>query len=103
MRNAMRRFQRFGLYLLPASLLVLCGVLLTALFHPLTPVAQPAPAVVLMDGADWQPHAEAMFLILLADALRQSQEARETQARTLMYAEPLPAGPWGRRPVLIRL
>ena len=103
MRNAMRRFQRFGLYLLPASLLVLCGVLLTALLHPLTPVAQPAPAVMLMGGVDWQRHAEAMFLMLLADALRQSQEARETQARTLMYAEPLPAGPWGRRPVLIRL
>lgn len=102
MRNAIRGFQKFGLYLLPASLLALCGVLLTALFHPPTPIAQPAPTAAIMDDAHWQAHAEAMFLILLADALRQSQEARETQARTLMYAEPLPASQSGR-PVLIRL
>lgn len=103
MRNAIRGFQKFGLYLLPASLLVLCGVLLTALFYPSTPVAQPVQTVVIMDDSYWQAHhIEAMFLALLADALRQSQEARETQARTLMYAEPLPAGQMGR-PVLIQL
>lgn len=102
MRNAIRGFQKFSLYLLPVSLLVLCGALLTALFYPSTPVAQPALTVVIMDESYWQAHAEAMFLVLLADALRQSQEARETQARTLMYAEPLPAGELGR-PVLIRL
>lgn len=102
MRNAIRGFQKFGLYLLPASLLVLCGVLLTALFYPSTPVAQPTQTVVIMDDSYWQAHAEAMLLILLVDALRQSQEARETQARTLRYAEPLPAGQMGR-PVLIRL
>ena len=102
MRNAIRSFQKFGFYLLPASLLVLCGVLLTALLYPPSPVAQPAQTVMIMDESYWRTHAEAMFLVLLADALRQSQEAREIQARTLMYAEPLPTGEPGR-PVLIRL
>jgi hypothetical protein len=102
MRNAIRGFQNFVLYLLPVSLLVLCGALLTALLYPPAPVARTAPTVVIMDESHRQAHAEAMFLALLADALRQSQEARETQARTLMYAEPLPAGQMGR-PVLIRL
>ena len=102
MRNAIRNFQKFGFYLLPASLLVLCSVLLTALLYPPSPVAQPAQTVVIMDESYWQAHAEAMFLVLLADALRQSQEAREIQARTLMYAEPLPTGEPGC-PVLIRL
>lgn len=100
MRNSIRRLQQFGIYLLPATLLVLCGALLAALFYPPAPVVRPAPTAAIMDESCWQAHAEAMFLILLADALRQSQEARETQARTLMYAEPLPAG---ERPVLIRL
>jgi hypothetical protein len=102
MLNTIRGFQKFGLYLLPVSLLVLCGALLTALLYPPTPVARPASTVVIMDEPYGQAHAEAMFLALLADALRQSQEARETQARTLMYAEPLPTGEPGR-PVLIRL
>lgn len=102
MRNAIRSFQKFGFYLLPASLLVLCGALLTALLYSPAPVAGPAQPVVIMDKFYWQAHAEAMFLALLADALRQSQEDRETQARTLMYAEPLPTGEPGR-PVLIRL
>ncbi len=102
MRNAIRNFQKFGFYLLPASLLVLCGALLTALLYPPSPVAESAQPVVIMDESYWQAHAEAMFLVLLTDVLRQSQEARETQAQTLMYAEPLPTGEPGR-PVLIRL
>jgi len=102
MRNAIRSFQKFGFYLLPASLLILCGILLTTLLYSPSPVAQPAQPIVIMDESYWQAPAEAMFLVLLADALRQSQEARETQARTLMYAEPLPTGESGR-PVLIRL
>lgn len=98
MRNAIRSFQKLSFYLLPASLLVLCGALL---YRP-SPVAQPAQTMVIMDKSYGQAHAEAMFLMLLADALRQRQENRETQARTLMYAEPLPAGETGR-PALIRL
>ncbi|HAS50480.1 MAG TPA: hypothetical protein DCS21_01485 [Gammaproteobacteria bacterium] len=100
MRHALRNLKTFGLYLLPAALLVLCGGLLTALFNPPTPVAPPVPAVATMDEAYWQAHAEAMFLALLIDALRQSQDAREIQARTLIYAEPLSTG---QRPALIRL
>jgi len=102
MRNAIRSFQKLNFYLLPASLLVLCGALLTALLYRPSPVAQPAQTMVIMDKSYGQAHAEAMFLMLLADALRQRQENRETQARTLMYDEPLPAGETGR-PALIRL
>lgn len=102
MRNTIRSLRNFGLYLLPASLLVLCGALVTALLSEPAPVTPPAQPVAIMNESDWQAHTEAMLMALLVDALRQSQEARETQARTLMYAEPLPAGE-PSRPVLIRL
>ncbi|MCP5127081.1 MAG: hypothetical protein H6973_15960 [Gammaproteobacteria bacterium] len=93
MRNLIDRFGTFGLYLLPASLLTLCGALLTALLYlPVAPVrpviASPAP--ILAHEGYWRAHAEEMFLLLLADALRQSQAMQETQARTLMYR--LPSG-----------
>ena len=93
MRNFIDRLGNFGLYLLPASLLTLCGALLTALLYsPVAPV-QPtvaASAPVISDEEYWRTHAEEMFLLLLADALRHSQAMQETQARTLMYR--LPSG-----------
>jgi hypothetical protein len=93
MRNFIDRLGNFGLYLLPASLLTLCGVLLTALIYfPIAPVQSTAAVSVsvISDEEYWRAHAEEMFLLLLADALRQSQAMRETQARTLMYR--LPSG-----------
>jgi hypothetical protein len=93
MRNFIDRLGNFGLYLLPASLLTLCGALLTALLYsPVAPV-QPmaaASAPVISNEEYWRAHTEEMFLLLLADALRQSQTMQETQARTLMYR--LPSG-----------
>ncbi len=102
MRNAIRRFQQLCLYLLPVSLLVVCGGLLTALLQPVTPALRPAPSAATRNFADDAVCAEALFLALLADALRQSQQAQETQARTLRYAEPLPAQR-SERPALLRL
>jgi hypothetical protein len=119
MHNFIGNLRNFGLYLLPASLLTLCGGLLTALLsEPVTPVrpmiASPAPA--LANQEYWRAHAEEMFIMLLVDALRQGQAVRETQARTLRYRLPaeetpdalLPTTPLFiennfRRPMLIRL
>ncbi|HRY14966.1 MAG: hypothetical protein KDJ31_01285 [Candidatus Competibacteraceae bacterium] len=93
MRNRFDRLGNFGWYLLPASLLTLCGALLIALLYsPVAPV-QPTIATsapVIFDEEYWRAHAEEMILLLLADALRQRQAMQETQARTLMYR--LPSG-----------
>lgn len=93
MRNIYDYIGDFSLYLLPAALLTLCGALLTVLLYsPAAPV-QPTVAVstpVISDGEHWRAHAKEMFLLLLADALRQSQAMQEIQARTLMYR--LPSG-----------
>jgi hypothetical protein len=89
----MDRLRNFGLYLLPALLLTLCGALLTALLYSPVTSVQPTVAVsaaVISDEEYWRAHAEEMFLLLLVDALRQSQVLQETQARTLMYR--LPSG-----------
>lgn len=102
MRNAIRRLQQFGIYWLPTSLLILCGALLTALLYPPAPVIRPASSAATRNFPGEAACAEALFLALLADALQQSQRARETQARTLRYAEPLPARR-SDRPALIRL
>lgn len=118
MRILIGNLRNFGLYLLPASLLMLCGALLTALLHdpapPIHPmVASSAPAHASEEY--WRAHAEEMFIMLLVDALRQSQAARETQARTLMYRLPSGESPDAlqtaplfiendsRHPILVRL
>lgn len=94
MRNLLDRLGNFGFYLLPASLLALCGALLIALLYspvaPIQPTIATSSAPVISDEEYWRAHAEEMILLLLADVLRQSQAMQETQARTLMYR--LPSG-----------
>ncbi|HPF57226.1 MAG TPA: hypothetical protein P5149_07025 [Candidatus Competibacteraceae bacterium] len=102
MRNFIGNLRNFGLYLLPFSLLVLCGALLTALLYNPVPPVRPVVALsvpVLASEEYWRAHAEEMFIVLLADALRQSQTMQETQARTLMYRLPSKEAPDGLRTV----
>lgn len=87
MRNTIRIFRNFAVYLLPATLLATASALLVALLY------YPAPSSALADEsrnagivADRYEHApETLFATMLADALRQIQAERETQARTLIF------------------
>lgn len=121
MHNLIGNLRNPGLYLLPAALLMLCGALLTALLYNPVPPIHPAavsPAVASADEEYWRTHTEEMFMMLLVDALHQSQIAQEIQARTLMYHLPtgeMPAPSQttplfidnddndSKRPILVRL
>lgn len=99
MHNIVGGLRNFGLYLLPVSLLALCGTLLTALMYDPTPPSVHPPAVtdsssaVLTDKEYSHTHVDEMFMMLLIDALRQSQIPAGTQAQTLRYRLPLENDP----------
>jgi hypothetical protein len=88
MRDMIRGIRNFGIYLLPISLLATAGTLLMALLcYPapsVAPATQPHTAPVA-ETPYGRTHAEALFAAMVADALRQIQKERETQARILMY------------------
>ena len=89
MSNMIRGFRNFNIYLLPAFLLTTAGALLMGLLYypaPATHAAGEPQTVAVADENYWRVHAEDLFVVLLADALRQLQAERQTQARTLRYS-----------------
>lgn len=88
MRDTICTIRDFVIYLAPASLLATAGMLATALLYD--PVSSVAPSRALHTAAvadhEYGPsHAEALFTAMVTDALRQIQEERDSQARTLQY------------------
>lgn len=88
MRHLFRSIRSRKIYLVPASLLAIAGTLLLALLYyptsavvPTVQTDHPARAV----EERWRSHADAMFAVMLLDALRQIQTERQTQGQTLMY------------------
>lgn len=107
MSNMIRGFRNFSIYLLPASLLATAGALLMGLLYypapaPATYAAGAPQTVAVADENYWRTHAEDMFAILLADALRQLQEEQDGRARTLRfsYEHALPSG---EQPAMLRI
>ena len=88
MRNTIRIFRNFAVYLLPATLLATASALLVALLYYPAPSSALADesrnAGIVADRYD-RAHAETLFATMLADALRQIQAEREIQARTLIF------------------
>lgn len=88
MRDTICTIRDFAIYLAPVSLLATAGVLAIALLYgPVSSVA-PSRAFHTAAAADHEyglPHAEALFTAMVTDALRQLQEERDGQARTLQY------------------
>ncbi|MFZ1641906.1 MAG: hypothetical protein WAV07_10865 [Candidatus Contendobacter sp.] len=88
MRNMIRGFRNFNIYLLPTFLLAAAGALLMGLLYYPALSTHAAGEHQIIAGAaanDWQTHADDLFVVMLADALRQIQAERENQARTLIY------------------
>ncbi|MDG4551775.1 MAG: hypothetical protein P9F19_10280 [Candidatus Contendobacter sp.] len=87
MRDTIRTFRNFGLYLLPAFLLASAGVLSMALLRQPTPSTAPSASPMVVDhDAYWRSHAETLFAAMLAEALRQHrEEGLDGHARTLEY------------------
>ncbi|MDS4027886.1 MAG: hypothetical protein RKO25_13000 [Candidatus Contendobacter sp.] len=90
MRDMIRTLRHCGLYLLPASLLVIAGALLVALLCYPIPSAAPNGAfhsAVAMDHDEyWRSHAESLFAAMMAESLRRrGEERRDGLARTLEY------------------
>lgn len=103
MRDAIRGIRNFGIFLLPVSLLATAGALLVALLYYPTPSTAPAAQLqfsAVADGPYRRAHTEALFAAMVADALRQVQKKRETQARILMYRYENDA-PSAERPALL--
>lgn len=106
MSNTLRSLRNFGIYLLPALLLVIAGVSFMALlFYPVQPsiAVIESQATSRMNQDDWQTHAEALFAALLADALRELQAEQETKVRTLMYRYESGPAAAAERPALLRI
>ena len=87
MRNTIRIIRNFAIYLLPATLLATASALLVALLYYPAPSALADESRNTAVAEDRYEHAraETLFATMLADALRQIQAERETQARTLIY------------------
>ena len=88
MRNTIRIIRNFAVYLLPATLLATASALLVALLYypaPSSALADESRNTAVVDDRYERTHAEALFATMLADALRQIQAERETQARTLIF------------------
>ena len=90
MRDMIRTLRHYGLYLLPASLLVTAGALLAALLcYPIPSVAPSGafhPTVVMGHDEYWRSHAESLFAAMMADSLRRKgEERRDGLARTPEY------------------
>lgn len=106
MSDTIRGFRNFRIYLLPAFLLASAGALLVALLYYPTPTAvtvaesQIAGEVAQSDG---QTRAETLLAAMLADALREIQSERETQARTLMMYRYEQNSFSAERPALLRI
>ena len=93
MRNVIRYIRNFAIYLPPVLLLATAGVLLLGLLSHPTPSTFNAggrQAVMVMDENHWRIHADYLFAILLADALRQMQREQGGQARTLTFSRLIP-------------
>ena len=92
MSNALRRLRTFGLYLLPASLLATAGALLMGLLYYPAPSAADKPQLATVEDATfWRAHAEDMFVILLADAMRQLRDAQNSHGQMQMYQYDAPS------------
>lgn len=88
MRNTIRIIRNFAIYLLPATLLATASALLVALLYypaPSSALADESRNAAVADDRYDHVHAETLFATMLADALRQIQAERETQARILIY------------------
>jgi hypothetical protein len=99
MRNMIRGCWNFKLYLPPVLLLATAGALLMGLLYypaPSTHGAGDRQALVVTDKNHGRMHAESLFAILLADALRQLQKGQDGWARDLRYPHEyaLPSGEW---------
>lgn len=106
MSNTLRSLRNFGIYLLPALLLVIAGVSFMALlFYPVQPsiAVVESQATSRVNQDNWQTHAEALFAALLADALRELQAEQETKVRTLMYRYESGPSAVTERPALLRI
>ena len=105
MSNIIRGFRNFSLYLLPVFLLATAGTLLMGLLYypaPSTHAAGEPQTVAVVDENPWQVHAEDLFAILLADALRQLRQEQDGHVRTLQYRYEHTL-PTGERPALPRI
>lgn len=80
MHNTLRSIRTFGLYLLPAFLLATASALLVTLLYSPTRVS-----VAVVDNHNRHALANARIAALLADAVRQFQAERESQAWILMH------------------
>ncbi|MDS4070276.1 MAG: hypothetical protein RKO24_11720 [Candidatus Competibacter sp.] len=101
MRNTIRIIRNFAIYLLPATLLATASALLVALLYypaPSSGLADESRNTAVVDDRYERAHAETLFATMLADALRQIQAERETQARTLIYRYDDYAVPSAERP-----
>ena len=120
MSSTFRRLRTFGLYLLPVSLLATTGALLMGLlYYPAHSAADKPQLATAEDATFWRAHAKDMFIILLADAMRQLREEQSDHGQMQMHQYDVPStdqrpfsrvipmrienGAPSKHPVLIRL
>jgi hypothetical protein len=88
MRNMIRGFLKFSIYLLPVFLLATAGALLMGLVYYPTPTTyadRDSQTASVADENYWRAHAEDMIAILLDDALRHFREEQDGRAVILRF------------------